>query len=155
VRSTVPAVAPAGRCRCATSGTATSCSASLDDDNVPVLRAHRARQAAEPLAASTAWAGEDRNFCREDGDGLDPDRVSAPFRKLCETAGVRRVELHDTRHAMATLMLAAGIRVEVVSKRTRSGQDQRDLRQGHPPRRRAATGGSAHLGRLVADGRET
>jgi hypothetical protein len=69
------------------------------------------------VAANTAGAGEDRIFCREDGSGLDPDRVSAQFRKRCETAGVRRVRLHDIRHAMATLMLAAGIRVEVVSKR--------------------------------------
>jgi integrase len=89
----------------------------LDEDNVAVLRAHRARQAAERLVATTAWAGEDRIFCREDGSGLDPDRVSAQFRRLCEAAGVRRVRLHETRHAMATLMLAAGIRVEVVSKR--------------------------------------
>ena len=96
---------------------ATPTRADLDADNVAVLRAHRARQAAERLAASTAWAGEDRIFCREDGSGLDPDRVSAQFRKLCEAAGVRRVRLHDTRQAMATLMLAAGIRVEVVSKR--------------------------------------
>jgi hypothetical protein len=63
----------------------------LDADNVAVPRAHRARQAAEQLAASTAWAGEDRIFCREDGSGIDPDWVSARFRKLCETAGVRRV----------------------------------------------------------------
>lgn len=89
----------------------------LDADNVAVLRAHRARQVAEQLAASTAWAGADRIFCREDGSGLGPDWASAQFRKLCETAGGRRVRLHDTRHAMATLMLAAGIRVEVVSKR--------------------------------------
>lgn len=127
----------------------------LDADNVAVLRAHRTRQAAEQLAASTAWAAEDRIFCREDGSGLDPDRVSAQFRKLCEAAGVRRVRLHDTRHAMATLMLAAGIRVEVVSKRL--GHARISVTYDmytHPDDEQQREAADA-FGRLLADGDES
>ena len=89
----------------------------LDEENVRVLKMHRTEQAHERLAAGEAWVDEDRVFCREDGSGLDPDGVSARFRELCEEAGVRRVRLHDTRHGMASLMLAAGVPVEVVSQR--------------------------------------
>lgn len=89
----------------------------LDTHNVSVLKAHRRQQAAERLAAGVAWIDEDRVFCKEDGTGLDPDRISARFTELCDKAKVRRVRLHDTRHGMATLMLAAGVPIEVVSKR--------------------------------------
>jgi hypothetical protein len=59
--------------------------------------------AAERIGGGKTWASaEGRIFCREDGSGLDPDRVSVQFRELCEAAGVRRVRLHDTRQAMTT-----------------------------------------------------
>jgi conjugative relaxase-like TrwC/TraI family protein len=83
------------------------------------------------------------------------DRVSAQFRKLCETAGVRRVRLHDTRHAMATLMLAAGIRVEVVSKRL--GHARISVTYDmytHPDDEQQREAADA-FGRLLADGGET
>jgi integrase len=89
----------------------------LDTHNVSVLKVHKRQQAAERLAAGVPWTDEDRVFCKEDGTGLDPDRISARFTELCEEAEVRRVRLHDTRHGMATLMLAAGVPIEVVSKR--------------------------------------
>jgi hypothetical protein len=94
-------------------------------------------------------------FCREDGSGLDPDWVSAQFRKLCETAGVRRLRLHDTRHAMATLMLAAGIRVEVVNKRL--GHARISVTYDmytHPDDEQQRKAADA-FGRLLADGGET
>jgi hypothetical protein len=89
----------------------------LDADTVAVLKAHRARQLEERLAAGSAWVDDDRVFAREDGTGLDPDGVSRRFRELCVEAGVRPVRLHDSRHGYATLMLAGGVAVEVVSKR--------------------------------------
>jgi hypothetical protein len=70
-----------------------------------------------------------------------------------EAAGVRRVRLHDTRHAMATLMLAAGIRVEG-EQAARPRPDQRDLRYVHPPRRRTAPRGG-HLRAAPGRGRRT
>jgi integrase len=69
----------------------------LDDDNVAVLRAHRARQAAEQVAAGTAWAGEDRIFCREDGSGLDPDRVSSGSCARQPASGASGSTTPDTR----------------------------------------------------------
>jgi len=39
------------------------------------------------------------------------------FTNLCDTAGVPRIGLHGLRHTHATLLLASGSKVEVVSKR--------------------------------------
>jgi integrase len=90
----------------------------LDAATVAVLRKHRVRQLEDRVAASSAWVDEvGRVFTREDGAGLDPDAVSARFRELCAAAEVRAIRLHDVRHAHATLLLAAGAPVEVVSKR--------------------------------------
>jgi integrase len=90
----------------------------LDEATVAAVRAHRAAQLEERLAAGPAWTDEvARVFTREDGGGLDPDGISIAFRRLCTLAEVRIIRLHDVRHSHATLMLAGGVPVEVISKR--------------------------------------
>ena len=89
----------------------------LDGPTVAALRAHRAAQLQERMRAGSAWVDEDRVFAHEDGTGLDPDGVSSQWRDLCAEAGVRYIRPHDARHSHATLMLAGGVPVEVISKR--------------------------------------
>lgn len=84
---------------------------------VAVLRAHRARQAAERLALGEAYSGTDRVFVREDGVDLRPGYVTKLFRDRAGKAGLRPIGLHDLRHGAASLMLAAGVPLLVVSKR--------------------------------------
>jgi integrase len=56
-------------------------------------------------------------FTADSGVPLTPDVVSRWFREAAEAAGVRSIRLHDLRHTHATLMLAAGVPVKVVSQR--------------------------------------
>jgi integrase len=56
-------------------------------------------------------------FCLEDGTGLDPDWVSQEFARRLEATGARYIRPHDLRHGHATLLLAQGVPIEVVSKR--------------------------------------
>ena len=67
------------------------------------------------------WPGEwsDHNlvFTFEDGSGLGPDYISRTFRSHTKKANVPPIRLHDLRHTHATLMLAAGVPVKVVSER--------------------------------------
>ncbi len=58
-------------------------------------------------------------FAREDGAPLRPDWVTRRFRELTEAAGLRRIRLHDLRHGAASLMLAAGVPMAIVSKMLR------------------------------------
>lgn len=54
-------------------------------------------------------------FTRADGHPHDPDQHSGEWRRLFEQAGInKRIRLHDLRHTAVTLLLAAGVRVEVV-----------------------------------------
>ncbi|WP_222262501.1 tyrosine-type recombinase/integrase [Modestobacter marinus] len=56
-------------------------------------------------------------FAREDGSDLVPSDVTKVFTRLLAAAGVRRVRLHDLRHGAASLMLAGGADIAMVSKR--------------------------------------
>jgi integrase len=52
------------------------------------------------------------------GQALDPSYVTGLFQKLCERAGdgLPRITCHGLRHYAASLMLASGADIAVVSK---------------------------------------
>lgn len=75
---------------------------------VKALREHRAAQAAERLAAGSAWSDNDMIFATITGGMLDPRADNREWKALLEAAGVREARLHDARHTAATVMLALG-----------------------------------------------
>lgn len=87
----------------------------LDTESITYLRDHRQRQARERAQWGTAWKLTGRIFVQEDGSWLHPGKVSDLFERLIAAAGLPPVRLHDLRHGAATLMLAAGIDIKVVS----------------------------------------
>jgi integrase len=88
----------------------------LDSGVVGVLLAHKLGQDTEREALGEAYADHGLVFCREDGTPLYGDEVTKRFGELCDQAGVRRVRVHDLRHGRASLLLAAGVDIAVVSK---------------------------------------
>jgi integrase len=89
----------------------------LDPHTVGVLLAHRLEQDERRRAFDGGYAEHGLVFPRPDGTPLHPDRLSDRFVELSEELGLRRVRLHDLRHGQASLMLAAGVDIVVVSKR--------------------------------------
>jgi integrase len=95
----------------------------LDRGTVAVLRTRKRQQAAHRLAFGPAWADTDgRVFTREDGRSWHPESVTKTFTRLSRKVTVEGkplplVRLHDLRHLQASLMLAAGVPMAVVSKR--------------------------------------
>jgi integrase len=80
------------------------------------LRRQKARQAADKLAAGTSWQDRDRlAFTDPLGRPWAPYTVSAAFRAAADRLGLP-VRLHDLRHTAASLMLAAGVPLKVVSE---------------------------------------
>lgn len=72
-----------------------------------LLVRHQRRQTAGP------WVFTDRN-----GEPLEKDRfVRGVFHPLLKEAGIDRIRFHDLRHTSATLALASGINVKIVSER--------------------------------------
>jgi integrase len=88
----------------------------IDSGTVGILLAHRLQQDEERAAWGEAYADHDLMFAREDGDPLPPEVVTKSFAGLLKAAGLRRVRLHDLRHGAASLRLAAGVDIAVVSK---------------------------------------
>lgn len=81
---------------------------------VAALRAHRARQLEERMAAPY-WGDERLVFASTIGTPLEPRNVLRWWHELTIRAGVGRRRFHASRHTAATLMLNAGVPLEVVS----------------------------------------
>lgn len=88
----------------------------LDDALVPLLRAHKARQATERLATGEAYEGSGYLLADELGRPYHPDSISGWFDFRVKASGLPRIRLHDTRHTAASLMLQDGVPVKVVSE---------------------------------------
>ncbi|MEO6651202.1 MAG: site-specific integrase [Ilumatobacteraceae bacterium] len=92
----------------------------LPDNVGGALRAHRARQAAERLLAGPEWEakplGVDLVFRTPFGTAMDP----ANFRHACyavtEAAGLGQWSPHELRHSAASLLIAMGVPLKVVSE---------------------------------------
>ncbi len=89
---------------------------------VGALKRQAARQAVERAEWAEAYEDDDLVFARENGAPLRPEYVLGRFHALTDEAGLPRVRLHDLRHLAATLMLAAGVPLPLVSKTLRHSQ---------------------------------
>ena len=56
-------------------------------------------------------------FCDPLGQPLEIAKIRTKFHALCRAAKVREIRLYDLRHTHATLLLAAGVNLKVVSER--------------------------------------
>jgi integrase len=82
---------------------------------VDALRAHRTAQNVE-RAAALIWDDPQVVFATTIGTPIDGRNAWGWFTALTQRAGVGHVRVHAARHTAATLMLNAGIPLEVVSK---------------------------------------
>lgn len=63
------------------------------------------------LGVDAAWV-----VTETDGYVVNPDTLLRRWRALVKRAGVKPIPLHGARHSYATLALAAGVRLDIVSK---------------------------------------
>jgi integrase len=91
-------------------------SIALDAETARLLGQHRALQSAERGAGPTA-GGDDFVFSKPDGRPIHPDYFSQTFDRTVKRLGLPRIRLHDLRHTHATLGLAAGVPVKIMSER--------------------------------------
>jgi integrase len=82
---------------------------------VAVLRAHREVQELERRFAEDAYVDHDLVICSEDGAPYPLGRISDRFQRLARDAGLPIISLHEGRHTLVTLLMEAGVDVEVVS----------------------------------------
>ncbi len=81
------------------------------------LTRRQTTQEGEREAAGSAWQDrDDLIFTDALGRAMRPEGVSAAFQKTRAAAGLPAVRFHDLRHSAATLMLAEGVPLAVISE---------------------------------------
>jgi integrase len=81
---------------------------------VDALRAHRATQLEERIAAGSLWEDHDLVFSQPNGRPIERRSDWHAWKALLNEADVREVRLHDGRHTAATLLLSEGGHPRVV-----------------------------------------
>lgn len=87
----------------------------LPDRIVSVLRAAKARQAAERLAAGSVYRSGEYVVSNEMGDPYHPQVLSRYWKDAVRAAGLRPIKLHAARHTAATAMHLNGVPVAVIA----------------------------------------
>jgi integrase len=82
---------------------------------ISALKAHKARQAEARLALGKAWQNTGFMFTSSIGTPIDPRNLNREFRIICNEAGLGNWHPHELRHSAASLMLAQGVKLQVVS----------------------------------------
>jgi len=80
-----------------------------------MLRTLKTRQSRERLALGEAWIDSGFMFTTAIGTPIDPRNLLRQFKGICDLAGLGDWHLHELRHSAASLMLAQGIPLQVVS----------------------------------------
>ena len=82
---------------------------------VAALKAHKARQAAERLAAGEAWQDNNLVFCHEDGKMYSSDGLNHRFSKMTKRAGIGHWHAHEGRHTAVSIMSHNGVPIQEIS----------------------------------------
>ena len=82
---------------------------------VDVLRTHRARQAAERLAAGDRWQDHGLTFTTLTGSAIDRWALARAFSKATKAAGLGHWRPGELRHSATSLLSDAGVAAEVVA----------------------------------------
>jgi integrase len=88
----------------------------LTDEILEALDAHERRQGLERAEAGDLWMDSGLIFTSLIGTPIDPDNFAKAFVRLCKKAGLGHWHPHEARHSAASVMLAQGVPLEVVSE---------------------------------------
>ena len=114
---------------------------------VEVLLTWQGQRMMERLDWGDTWTDSGHVFTREDGRPVRPLWVTERFRRLTAEASLPPVRLHDLRHGAATMLLAAGGDIKVISKHPRARHVGVHRGRLYLSRRRAARiGGGGNRG---------
>jgi len=85
----------------------------------PMLKAlfeHRNRQRSEKEHLGVSWIETGYIFTSTIGTPIDPRNLYREFQGICRHAGLGDWHPHELRHSAASLMLAQGVKIQVVSQ---------------------------------------
>ncbi len=88
----------------------------LPEPVTALLERHRDQQGKERVDLGAAWMETGFVFTSSVGTPIDPRNLYRDFQKVCENAGLSHWHPHELRHSAASLMLASGVKLQVVSQ---------------------------------------
>ena len=88
----------------------------LPEGTVRLLLAHEEAQRALRERRGARWVKTDFIFTTSKGTPIDPRNFYRSFRAICDAAGLGQWHPHELRHSAASLMLAQGVKLHVVSQ---------------------------------------
>ena len=77
---------------------------------------HEIRQGAQKEQLGSSWIDSGYIFTSSIGTPIDPRNLYREFQKVCRAAGLGDWHPHELRHSAASLMLAQGVKIQVVSQ---------------------------------------
>ncbi|MFE6704566.1 tyrosine-type recombinase/integrase [Bacillus thuringiensis] len=89
----------------------------LPASTVAKLKKHRAVVLKEKLSQGEEYQDNDLVMCTPSGTPINPANVRRSLNALILKAAVPKIRFHDLRHTHATLLLAKGVNVKVISER--------------------------------------
>ncbi|RKF45300.1 integrase [Bacillus wiedmannii] len=89
----------------------------LPASTIAKLKKHRAVILKEKLSQGEEYQDNDLVMCTPFGTPINPANVRRSLNALIQKAAVPKVRFHDLRHTHATLLLAKGVNVKVISER--------------------------------------
>jgi integrase len=88
----------------------------LPDTLAASLRERRKQQLEERMAAGNKWTDSGLVFTSRLGESIDPRTVKRHLDRILTAAKLRHCRVHDLRHFCASLLLAQGVPLKVVSE---------------------------------------
>lgn len=89
----------------------------LPVSTIAKLKKHRAVVWKEKLSQGEEYQDNDLVMCTPFGTPINPANVRRSLNALIQKAAVPKIRFHDLRHTHATLLLAKGVNVKVISER--------------------------------------
>ncbi|HWD96533.1 MAG TPA: tyrosine-type recombinase/integrase, partial [Acidimicrobiales bacterium] len=89
--------------------------------NIPLglqdlIMRHQKRQEEERYVQEELWSDTGFIFTTRFGTPIDPRNLNREFATICKQAGLEHWHPHELRHSAASLMLASGVKIQVVSE---------------------------------------
>jgi integrase len=89
----------------------------LSSSTIKYLRERRINIAKDKLRYGPLYNDNDLIGCTQHGTPLNPANIRRSFNRIIKQADLPKIRFHDLRHTHATLLLAQGVNVKVISER--------------------------------------
>lgn len=83
---------------------------------VGVLQEHKRKQEEQRSKQGEKWENLDLVFTDLKGGYFNPNYLLRVFQKILQGAGLAHMRFHDLRHSAATILLAKGVNIKVISE---------------------------------------